>query len=213
MSDRHWIASYGKRIPAEIDANAYPSVVHLMDAAIGRYRDRSAFRSFRNALSFGEFDAQAQALAAFLQQRLGVKKGDRVAVMLPNVLAFPIALLGIARAGAVQVNVNPQYTPRELEHQLNDAGVETIIVFNGSTPTLAERVRSRLTNRLGNDSVEAMIEAVDEVQDNLRGRTLGPPDSEFLRLLCAEDQTDLRRYVDGVTPTKRTRTTISRLVC
>jgi long-chain acyl-CoA synthetase len=138
VSDRHWIASYGKHIPAEIDANAYASVVHMMDAAIARHRDRIAFRGAGNVLSYGEFDAKARALAAFLQQRLGVKKGDRVAVMLPNLLAFPIALLGIARAGAVQVNVNPQYTARELEHQLNDAGVETIIIFNGSTPTLAE---------------------------------------------------------------------------
>ena len=138
MSDRPWLASYGKHIPADIDADAYPSVVHLMDAAIARYRDRIAFRSAGNALSYREFDAKARALAAFLQQRLGVKKGDRIAVMMPNLLAFPIAMLGIARAGAVQVNVNPLYTPRELEHQLNDAGVETIIVFNGSTPTLAE---------------------------------------------------------------------------
>jgi long-chain acyl-CoA synthetase len=140
MSDRHWIHSYGKNIPAEIDPNAYPSVVHLMDAAIARYGERTAFRSFVNALSYAEFDAKGRAFAAFLQQRLGVKKGDRVAVMLPNLLAFPIALLGIARAGAVQVNVNPLYTPRELEYQLNDAGVEVIVVFNGSTPTLAEIV-------------------------------------------------------------------------
>src|SRR5258705_532858 len=138
MSDRHWIHSYGKGVPAEIDVNAHRSVVHLMDAAIGRYRDRGALRSFDNTLSYGEFDARARAFAAFLQQHLGVKKGDRVAVMLPNLLAFPIALLGIARAGAVQVSVNPLYTPRELEHQLNDAGVEVIVVFNGSTPTLAE---------------------------------------------------------------------------
>ena len=138
VSDRHWIHSYGDRIPAEIDADAYRSVVHLMDAAIARYRDRTAFRSFTNSLSYGEFDSRAKAFAAFLQQRLGVKKGDRIAVMLPNLLAFPIAMLGIARAGAVQVNVNPLYTPRELEHQLNDAGVEVIVIFNGSTPTLAE---------------------------------------------------------------------------
>ena len=138
VSDRHWIASYGNDIPAEIDADAYPSVVHLMDAAIARHPDRIAFRSAGNTLSYGEVDAKARAFAAFLQQRLGVKKGDRIAVMLPNLLAFPIALLGIARAGAVQVNVNPQYTARELEHQLGDAGVETIVIFNGSTPTLAE---------------------------------------------------------------------------
>ena len=140
MSNRHWLASYGKRIPREINPDAYPSVVHMMDAAIARHRDRIALRGFGNPMTYGEYDAKARAFAAYLQQRLGVKKGDRIAVMLPNVLAFPIAFLGIARAGAVQVNVNPLYTPRELEHQLNDAGVEMIVVFNGSTPTLAEIV-------------------------------------------------------------------------
>ncbi len=138
MSNRHWIASYDKHVPAEIDADTYPSLVQMMDAAIARYRDRSALHSLGNTLSYGEFDARARAFAAFLQQCLGVKKGDRIAVMLPNLLAFPIALLGIARAGAVQVNVNPLYTPRELEHQLNDAGAEVMLIFNGSTPTLAE---------------------------------------------------------------------------
>src|SRR5262249_21410287 len=77
---------------------------------------------------------------AYLQSKLGVMKGDRIAVMVPNLAVFPVAFIGIARAGAVQVNVNPLYTPRELEHQLLDAGCETIVIFNGSTPTLAEVV-------------------------------------------------------------------------
>ena len=72
-----------------------------------------------------------------MQTSLGVKKGDRIAVMAPNILAFPVTMFGVLRAGAVQVNVNPLYTPRELEHQLNDAGVETIVIFSGSTQTLA----------------------------------------------------------------------------
>src|SRR5215471_18079129 len=80
----------------------------------------------------------SSAFCAFLQSKLGVKKGDRIAVMAPNIAAFSIAFIGIARAGGVQVNVNPLYTPRELEHQLRDAGCETIVIFNASTPTLAE---------------------------------------------------------------------------
>ena len=161
MSNRHWIASYGTQIPAEIDADAYPSLVQMMDAAIARYRGRSALRSLGNTLSYGEFDARARAFAAFLQQRLGVRKGDRIAVMLPNVLAFPIALLGIARAGAVQVNVNPLYTPRELQHQLDDAGVEVMVVFNGSTPTLAEIIgetglKTVITASLGDGGATAL---------------------------------------------------------
>jgi len=161
VSNRHWTASYGKHVPAEIDADAYPSLVQMMDAAIARYRDRSALHSFSNTLSYGEFDAHARAFAAFLQQHLGVKKGDRIAVMLPNLLAFPIALLGIARAGAVQVNVNPLYTPRELQHQLNDAGVEVIVVFTGSSPALAEiigktGIKTVITASLGDGGATAL---------------------------------------------------------
>ena len=90
-------------------------------------------------LSYADTDRLSRDFAAWLQAQ-GVKKGDRIAVMTPNILAFPVAMLGIIRAGAVQVNVNPLYTPRELEHQLNDAGAKIIVIFNGSTPTLAEIV-------------------------------------------------------------------------
>jgi long-chain acyl-CoA synthetase len=141
MSTKPWLATYrDNAIPADINADAFPSVVHMLDAAMQRFAEKPAFRAFGRTLSYADVDRQSAAFAAWLQQELGVRKGDRVAVMLPNFLAFPIAFLGIARAGAVQVNVNPLYTPRELEHQLNDSGSEIIIVFNGSTPTLAEAI-------------------------------------------------------------------------
>ena len=92
-----------------------------------RFADRPAFRCFGQTLTYADTDRLSRRFAAYLQGRLGVKKGDRIAVMLPNIPAFPLAMLGIVRAGAVQVNVNPLYTPRELEHQLNDAGVEIIV--------------------------------------------------------------------------------------
>ena len=103
-----------------------------------RYAERPAFHCFGHMLTYADTDRLSRQFAAYLQRKLGVKKGDRIAVMLPNIAAFPLAFLGIIRAGAVQVNVNPLYTPRELEHQLNDAGAETIIVFNGVSATLAE---------------------------------------------------------------------------
>jgi long-chain acyl-CoA synthetase len=103
-----------------------------------QFAGKSAFRSFGKTLSYADVDRLSAAFCAYLQHALGVKKGDRIAVMVPNIAAFPIALLGIARAGALQVNVNPLYTARELEHQLNDAGCEVILIFNGSTPTLAQ---------------------------------------------------------------------------
>ena len=138
MSRRRWLAVYGERIPAEIDPNAHRSVVTLLEGAMQRYADKPAFRCFGQTLSYAATDRLSRAFTAYLQARLGVRKGDRVAVMLPNIAAFPLATLGILRAGAVQVNVNPLYTPRELEHQLNDAGAEVIVIFNGASATLAE---------------------------------------------------------------------------
>jgi long-chain acyl-CoA synthetase len=141
MTAKPWFATYSaNNIPATVNADAYPSVVHMLEAAMTQFADKPAFRAFGQTLSYADVDRQSAAFAAWLQQRMGVKKGDRIAVMLPNFLAFPIAFLGIARAGAVQVNVNPLYTPRELEHQLNDSGSEIIVIFSGSTPTLAEAI-------------------------------------------------------------------------
>jgi long-chain acyl-CoA synthetase len=137
MPARHWTKSYGD-IPLEINPDRYGSVVELLEKAMQRYADKAAFRSFGHSLTYRDVDRLSTAFCAYLQHRVGVKKGDRIAVMAPNLAAFPIAFIGIARAGAVQVNVNPLYTPRELEHQLRDAGCETIVIFNGSTPVLAE---------------------------------------------------------------------------
>jgi long-chain acyl-CoA synthetase len=152
LSRRHWLGTYGGRIPAEINPGAYGSVLEMLEAAMKRYAERPAFRCFGQALTYADTDRLSRRFAAYLQHKLGVKKGDRIAVMMPNLPAFPLALLGIVRAGAIQVNVNPLYTPRELEHQLNDAGVEVIVIFSGSTPTLAEII--------GNTKVKHVI-AVD----------------------------------------------------
>jgi long-chain acyl-CoA synthetase len=152
LSRKHWLAAYGGRIPAEINPDAYGSVLDMFEAAMKRYAQKPAFRCFGQTLTYADTDRLSRKFAAYLQHKLGVKKGDRIAVMMPNLPAFPLAMLGIVRAGAVQVNVNPLYTPRELEHQLNDAGVEVIVIFSGSTPTLAEII--------GNTKVKHVI-AVD----------------------------------------------------
>src|SRR5215831_17988208 len=138
MSRKHWLAAYGKKIPCEIDPDAHGSVLAMLEAAMQRFAQRPAFRCFGQTLTYADVDRRSRDFAAYLQGKLGVQKGDRIAVMLPNIAAFPLAMLGIVRAGAVQVNVNPLYTARELEYQLNDAGVETIVIFTGVTATLAE---------------------------------------------------------------------------
>ena len=140
MSRKHWLAAYGERIPAEINPDAHRSVVAMLEDAMRRYADKPAFRCFGQTLTYADTDRLSRGFAAYLQRRLGVKKGDRIAVMLPNIPAFPVAMLGILRAGAIQVNVNPLYTPRELEHQLNDAGAEIVVIFDGVSATLAEIV-------------------------------------------------------------------------
>jgi long-chain acyl-CoA synthetase len=171
VSHKHWLAAYGQRIPAEINPDAYASVWEMLEAAMKRYPERPAFRCFGQALTYADTDRLSRNVAAYLQNKLGVKKGDRIAVMLPNLPAFPLAMLGLVRAGAIQVNVNPLYTPRELEHQLNDAGVETIVIFAGATPTLAEII--------GNTSVKHVI-AVD-VGDGAGIKLPSPPVDGRLR--------------------------------
>ncbi len=140
MQQRPWLATFREfGIPAETTPSKHRSVTAMMEAAMQRFAAKPALRSFGQTLSYADTDRLSRDFAAWLQAQ-GVKKGDRIAVMTPNILAFPVAMLGIIRAGAVQVNVNPLYTPRELEHQLNDAGAKIIVIFNGSTPTLAEIV-------------------------------------------------------------------------
>ena len=140
MSSERWLAAYGEQIPPEINPEAYGSVLEMLEGAMRRFADKPAFHCFGQTLTYADTDRLSRNFAAYLQVKLSVKKADRIAVMLPNIPAFPLAMLGIIRAGAVQVNVNPLYTPRELEHQLNDAGVEIIIAFCGVSATLAEIV-------------------------------------------------------------------------
>src|SRR6201993_4394411 len=154
MSARPWLATYGEHIPDAINPDAYDSVVEMLEEAMQRFAAKPAFRCFGQTLSYADTDRLSRNFAAYLQQTLAVKKGERIAVMLPNIPAFPVAMIGILRAGAAQVNVNPLYTPRELEHQLNDAGVETIVIFSGSSSTLADvitgtRVKNVITVNLG----------------------------------------------------------------
>jgi long-chain acyl-CoA synthetase len=142
LTSKHWLAAYGERIPAEIDPDAHKSVLDMLEHAMARYADKPAFRCFGERLTYADTDRLSRNLAAYLQKKLGVMKGDRIAVMLPNIPAFAVALLGIVRAGAAQVNVNPLYTARELAHQLNDAGAKIIVVFNGAASTLADIIGS-----------------------------------------------------------------------
>jgi long-chain acyl-CoA synthetase len=128
-------------VPADIDPKKYRSLVQLFEQSIAKFRERPAFHSLGKTITFGELDKLSRDFAAWLQGR-GLAKGARVAIMMPNCLQYPIAMFGILRAGCTVVNVNPLYTPRELEHQLTDAGAEAIVILENFGHVLQE-VRSR----------------------------------------------------------------------
>ncbi|WP_425064763.1 long-chain-fatty-acid--CoA ligase [Reyranella sp.] len=133
--DRFWLKSYPPGVPADIDPSAYPSVVSLFEESFSRHRDKKAYVCMDKALTFGEIDSLSTALGAWLQGR-GLQRGARVAIMMPNVLQYPVAVAAVLRAGFVAVNVNPLYTARELEHQLKDSGAEAIIILENFATTL-----------------------------------------------------------------------------
>ena len=135
--DKIWLQSYPPGVPSEIDPDQYRSLVHLQEEAFRKYAQRKAYVCMDKFLTYAELDAYSKQLGAWLQS-LGMKKGARVAIMMPNVLQYPIALAAILRAGYTVVNVNPLYTPRELEHQLNDSGSEAIIILENFATTLEQ---------------------------------------------------------------------------
>jgi long-chain acyl-CoA synthetase len=138
--DRIWLKHYPKGVPAEIDVGEYASVRDVFDESVARFSSRPAFTCMGKTITFGELDTLSSAFGAWLQG-IGGGKGTRVAIMMPNVLQYPVALFGTLRAGATVVNVNPLYTARELEHQLVDSGAEVIVVLENFAHTLAEVVR------------------------------------------------------------------------
>ncbi|KJS73727.1 MAG: long-chain fatty acid--CoA ligase [Comamonadaceae bacterium BICA1-1] len=135
-ADRPWLSAYPEGVPADIDHSQYRSLVALIDESLSKYAGRSAYHYMGHDMAYAEVDTQARALAAYWQS-LGLVKGDRVAVMMPNVLQYPVAVAAILRAGLVVVNVNPLYTARELEHQLNDSGAKAIVIIENFASTLA----------------------------------------------------------------------------
>ena len=141
MSERPWLAAYPEGVPADIDPSSYHSLVALMEQAFKAYAPRSAYSYMGKDISFGDVDSQSQAFAAYFQS-LGMQPGDRVAIMMPNVPQYPIAVAAILRAGFVVVNVNPLYTARELEHQLKDSGARAIVIIENFAHTLEQCIAS-----------------------------------------------------------------------
>ena len=135
IEERVWLDSYPEGVPADIDASQYESLLGLMADSFAKYANRTAYSFMGQDISYAQTDVKSQALAAYFQS-LGLEKGDRVAIMMPNVPQYPVAVAAILRAGLVVVNVNPLYTPRELEYQLKDSGAKAIVIIENFAVTL-----------------------------------------------------------------------------
>src|SRR3954449_12852375 len=139
--DRIWLKNYPAGVPTDIDATQYDSLVALLEECFAKYRERRAFICMDKAITYGELDDMSRDFAAYLQST-GLKFGDRVAVMMPNILQYPVTTASILRAGMTVVNINPLYTPRELEHQLNDSGAEAIVILENFASTLEKVIKN-----------------------------------------------------------------------
>ncbi len=135
--EKIWLKHYPAGVPAELKTDLYPSLVALLEESFARYRDLPAYRFMGKAITFGQVDDLSRAFAAWLQGQ-GLARGDRVALMMPNVPQYPVAVAAVLRAGFVVVNVNPLYTPRELEHQLKDSGAKAIVILENFAATLQQ---------------------------------------------------------------------------
>ena len=135
---RPWLAHYPAGVPAEIDLDEFASITDVFDAALLKYRDKPAFTNMGKTLSYADLDRLSRDFAGYLLGELKLKKGDRVAIMMPNCLQYPVAIFGVLRAGLTVVNTNPMYTPRELKHQLSDSGATVLVVMDNFGPVAQE---------------------------------------------------------------------------
>src|SRR4051812_33960676 len=147
MTNRPWLAAYPPGVPADIDASQYRSLVQLMQESFEKYKERTAYSFMGKDITYGHTDLLSRSMAAYLQG-LGLAKGDRVAIMMPNVPQYPVAVAAILRAGLVVVNVNPLYTPRELEHQLKDSGAKAIVILENFASVLQQVIAAVPTKKI-----------------------------------------------------------------
>ena len=164
--DRPWLSQYPAGVPAEIDVHRFASLKDMLASSCERFADRPAYRSMGATISFRQLDDASRAFAAWLQKVAGLQRGDRVALMMPNLLQYPVVLFGVLRAGMVVVNVNPLYTPRELEHQLKDADVRAIVVLENFAHTLEQVIASTPVRTVVTTQVGDLLPVVKRLLTN-----------------------------------------------
>jgi long-chain acyl-CoA synthetase len=145
--EKIWLKQYPAGVPAEVRTDLYPSLVALLEESFRKYRDLPAYKFMGRSIGFGQVDDASRAMAAYLQS-LGLARGERIAIMMPNVPQYPVVVAAILRAGYVVVNVNPLYTPRELEHQLKDSGAQAIVILENFAATLQKVLATVPTRKI-----------------------------------------------------------------
>jgi long-chain acyl-CoA synthetase len=185
-----WLKQYPVGVPAEIDVTQYRSLVELLEESFAKYRDLAAYRFMGRSITFGQVDALSRAFAAWLQAQ-GLDKGDRVAIMMPNVPQYAVAVAGILRAGYVVVNVNPLYTPRELEHQLKDAGAKAIVIIENFAHVLQQVLANVPTRRV-------VVAAMGDMLGFPKGPLVNYVVRKVKKLVPAFDIPGSARFVDAI---------------
>ena len=155
--DRPWLLNYPKNIPATINADEFPSIVAVLKNACDKYSDNPAFANFGKTISYADVDRLSTQFANYLLHDLKLKKGDRVALMMPNILQYPVAIFGVLRAGLTVVNTNPMYTARELKHQLIDSGAKVIVVMEMFAHTVADVVKETAIQQVVTTGIGDML--------------------------------------------------------
>jgi long-chain acyl-CoA synthetase len=158
--EKAWLQRYPEGVPAEIDPNYYNSLLELFEECLRNYADNVAFINMGQSLTYRQLDEKSKAFAAYLQQGLKLKKGDAVALMMPNLLQYPVALIGVIRAGCIVANVNPLYTPRELQHQLTDAKTKAIVIIANFAHTLQSVIKDTPVEHVITTELGDMLGAV-----------------------------------------------------
>jgi long-chain acyl-CoA synthetase len=216
--ERIWLKAYPPGVPADIDVSQFESLSDLLDESFMRYASRSAFVCMGHALTYAELDNMSRNLAAFLQAK-GLERGARVAVMMPNVLQYPVAMAAILRAGYVLVNVNPLYTPRELEHQLIDSGAEAIILFDRFDAVLQAVQRETRVKQVVVASIAGMMGAQAPLAPDDRAPSpritftdalAQGAKSGFTRVSISADDVAVLQYTGGTTGVSKGATLLHR---
>lgn len=164
--EKIWLKHYDPKVPAEIDPDRYSSIVDIFEQSIEKYSSNVSYINMGKSITFAELDGLSRDFAAYLQNN-GLKKGDAVAIMMPNLIQYPVALFGILRSGMTVVNVNPLYTPRELQHQLTDSNAKGIVIVENFAPTLSEVIKNTAIETVLLTSIGDMLSPLKKIVTNL----------------------------------------------